>query len=333
MGANCGSLCCKPCRRRIDIKDKVKDLFKLPASESPEHHATLKCGKLCSYLRDRMEQLPKCGKLIDEEVKLVPDLEEWTLAEVNKVKIALVTLKHLTVQFPQHFLSFAYTFAYRLITTDHFSRVKLLTYDLVTQCGRGTQQESSSASDQFLQELIQYCEANSHLLGKEEFELLGVLITANPLAYEVNATDAQQVRWTKLLEMVLKHLLSDLTLDSEQLIEEEKRLLVTLFDAIACNLQTTNYLCNLLLQFLQGNSAWGTFSDLVLDLLFNCFSKGKADYLSELFKTFVFFLHSVTSDQHSNPAHVKSFVHKLIACLSKAKGTVPTLTYNSVCTI
>ena len=330
MGANCGSLCCKPFRRRVDIQDKIKDLFKLPASESPEQHATLKCSKLCSYLRDRMEQLPRCGKLIEDQVKQIPDQEEWQQGDVNTVKIALVALKHLVVQFPQHFMSFAYTFAYRLISTDHFSRVKLLTYDLVTQCGKGIEQESSSVSDQFLQELIQYCEVNSNLIGKEEFGLLGVLITANPLSYEVNSTENQQRRWTKLLEMVLKHLLSDLNMDSEQLVEEEKRLLGTLFEAIACNLQTTNYLCNLLLQFLQANAAWGTFSDLTLDLLFECFSKDKADYLSELFKTFVFFLHSVTSDQASNPSHVKSFVHKLITCLSRAKGTVPTLTYNSV---
>jgi len=42
---------------------------------------------------------------------------------------------------------------------------------------------------------------------------------------------------------VLKHLLSDLTLDSEQLIEKEKTPFGDfMFETIACNLQTTNYL-------------------------------------------------------------------------------------------
>lgn len=330
MGAHCGSLCCKPCRRRVDIKDKIKDLFKLNAADTPEQHAVVKSGKLCSYLRDRMEQLPKCGKLIDDQTKMIIDQEQWSPADVNTIKIALVALKQLMGQFPQHFMSFSYTFAYRLITTDHFTRVKLLTYDLVTQCAKAIQQESSSVSDQFLQELIQYCEVNSNLIGKDEFGLVSLLITANPLSYEVNATEEQQLKWTKLLELVLKHLLSDFTLDPEQLVSEEKQLLETLFEVIACNMQTTNYLCNTLLQFLQGNGAWGGFSDLVLELLFERFAKGKADYLAEVFKTFVFFLHSLTSDQQCNPAHIKFFIHKLISSLSRAKGSVPTLTYNSV---
>ena len=145
----------------------------------------------------------------------------------------------------------------------------------------------------------------------------------------MNCAEPQQRKWTRLLELVLKHLLTDTT-ESSVLAEEEKQLLVTLFETIACNVETTNYLCNTLLQFIQGNVAWGEFSDSVLELLFECFSKEKMDYLSEMFKTFVFFLHSVTSDSHSNPAHIKFFIRKLIVCLERSRGTVPTLTYNSV---
>ena len=169
MGAHCGKWCCKPCRRRVDVTDKVKDLFRLSDSESIEHHAAQRGSKLCSYLKDRADQIPKCGKLIEDQTKAILDQEDWSQREVDVVKVALVALRLLAQQFPQHFMSQAYTFSYRLISDEHFARVKQLTYDLVTQCARSIQLESSAVSDQFLQELIQYCEVNSNLIGREEF--------------------------------------------------------------------------------------------------------------------------------------------------------------------
>jgi hypothetical protein len=299
MGAQCGRLCCRPCKKQITIKQRIQNIYQMAPIQITELYCKNKSSKICEYLKDRRSHIPKC---VQEFKSIISSISAEFSAENERV--CLLTLYSLR-SFSEHFMEFlplTYNFIYQLMQKAYFSSMKIAVYDTLRMMSQSYPEEDMNDLEDIMNELIKYL-SDPKNVTKHEIKLLSSILI--PLHEKIAGNNGFD--WKKLLTLILDRVIS-----GEDF--EEELALLKRFSKILLEIKTiSEVFLGFVIKYIDSNNAWHKNSTFIIKAVL----EGNKEYFLE--KASSFFKEIVEFVQVNKKKNAVSVVECLMLIIDHAE--------------
>ncbi|CAG9333644.1 unnamed protein product [Blepharisma stoltei] len=314
MGSQCCRLVCRPFKKQMTIQDKVKNLYNVGSGDKSEHQVKIQVYKLNAYLKDRADKIKPCI----EEIKKVWAAalhEEMTQDDLKIINITLLALLTLT-QYRREFLPMTYQMVYMLMMHPRFGEVKKLVYEILLQCTTTFPDDNPPYLEDIMIELVSYC-SNPKNVSKNEI----LVLSAMGFSLRSKFSKGSYLKWETVIDLALIRIIKNKDND----LDEEMELVKNFASFMVGNAGMVHLFIGHIVDFLHKNQGWNENSQLIFDSILLCKEYGHPIFYSEIFKTIIYYMHKILSEDKSN---VKNILNCAFSILKEPDSNVSTMLYN-----
>jgi len=336
-----GSACCNSKASALDIEKLTQatvvspatpaltrlltNLLTLPAYDLEEEKA--KQDALSQFLEECPQVRKPCIKQLRTTAISLLNKDVLSAHEVLSLRLCIETIGELVRFLPLQSVAAIYELAALAVCKERFPALRDSLHRALVCCNDCQIEDISMVTQSFQSDLMDFCKSNPSQVTEKDIELLRLLIPVYARSSQV--IEIKQTKWSRLIDFVLERLQTDVSENSENLVNEEKRFFADLCIEAMESEKSMQRITLKVLSWIQETALYGQFAEASLGVVVDTIVEYKSCYSAQFLKFMLDYASELLGNSETS-AYIHALSAFIIRFIRSSKVTISTFSFTAV---